>query len=240
MWLNEGFATYVSHVVADMVDPSIHSWDRFVAYKLLHVMRLDSRPSSWALSGPVTSTWDVDRKFGEISYYKGGAVIRMMESFLGVETLNKALNRYLLDFSFQNAVEEDLFLHLEAAGLEDGVWPQEGVEDLTSVMKSWTRQAGLPLVTVTRRSEDRVEISQSSLGSNKTDQTWIIPLTWTNIASPLTTDWDSTSPDLWLVDTSAQVRLDREYIPVMNKKTVGKLLLKEIIVLLNLCRLLPS
>ena len=160
MWLNEGFATYVSHVVADIVDPAIHSWDRFVANKLLHVMRIDSRPSSWALSGPVTSIRDIDRKFGAISYYKGGAIIRMMESFLGVETLNKGLHRYLLDLSYQNSVEEDLFLHLEAAGLEDGVWPQAGLEDLTSVMRSWTQQAGLPLVTVTRRAEVSISISQ--------------------------------------------------------------------------------
>ena len=223
MWLNEGFATYVSHVVADIVDPSIHSWDRFVAYKLFHVMKIDSRPSSWALSGPVTSTWDIDRKFGDISYYKGGAIVRMMESFLGVETLNKGLHRYLLDLSYQNSVEEDLFLHLEAAGLEDGAWPQAGVEDLTSVMKSWTQQAGLPLVTVTRRSEEMLEISQSwyrNSDTSSTEQTWTIPLTMTDLSS-LSPDWDQTSPDLWLEDTRTEVKVDPGYIPLMNKKAVG-------------------
>ena len=226
MWLNEGFATYVSHVVADIVDPSIRTWDRFVANKLFHVMKIDSRPSSWALSNPVSSSWDIDRKFGLISYYKGGSIIRMMESFLGVETLNKALHTYLVDLSFQNSVEEDLFLHIEAAGLEDGVWPQDGVEDFTSVMKTWTQQAGLPLVNVTRKSEDRLELSQSwyrNSGSSSTDQTWSIPLTWTNLASPTTMDWDNTTPDLWLVDTSAEVTLDPGYIPLLNKKAVGNI-----------------
>ena len=226
MWLNEGFATYVSHVVADIVDPSIRTWDRFVANKLFHVMKIDSRPSSWALSNPVSSSWDIDRKFGLISYYKGGSIIRMMESFLGVETLNKALHTYLVDLSFQNSVEEDLFLHIEAAGLEDGVWPQDGVEDFTSVMKTWTQQAGLPLVNVTRKSEDRLELAQSwyrNSGSSSTDQTWSIPLTWTNLASPTTTDWDNTTPDLWLVDTSAEVTLDPGYIPLLNKKAVGNI-----------------
>ena len=112
LWLNEGFATYVSHVIVQEVEPNIHSWERFVAERMMYVMKRDSRPSSWALSGPVTDTEDFDRKFGLISYYKGGAVIRMVESFLGVETLNKALTSYLKDMSYSSAVEEDLFIQV--------------------------------------------------------------------------------------------------------------------------------
>lgn len=208
LWLNEGFATYVSHVIVQEVEPSIHSWERFVAERMMYVMKRDSRPSSWALSGPVTDTEDFNRKFGLITYYKGGAVIRMMESFLGVETLNKALTSYLKDMSYTSAVEEDLFIHLEAAGLEAGVWPQTGVEDLTSVMKTWTQQAGLPLVTVTRRSDSLLEVSQSHYQNNNTagsDRTWAVPLTWLDLNSDQQ-DWDQTLPDLWLVDTAAQVR----------------------------------
>ena len=204
LWLNEGFATYVSHVVAHVVDPDIHSWERFVSERQFHVMKRDSKPSSWALSGPVTSTDDIDRKFGLISYYKGGAVIRMVESFLGVQTLNKALNSYLRDMSYQSALEEDLFIHLEAAGLEDGVWPQAGVEDLTSAMKTWTQQAGLPLVTVSRKSEEMLEISQSwyrNSDTSSTGQTWAIPITWRDLNTTDLTDWDDTRPDLWLTDT---------------------------------------
>ena len=225
MWLNEGFATYVSHVVADTVDPTIHSWDRFLAYKMLWVMRLDSRKSSWALSNPVSSTGDIERKFGDISYYKGGAVIRMMESFLGEATLNRALHSYLVDLSFQNSVEEDLFLHLEAAGLEDGVWPQAGVEDLTVVMKSWTQQAGLPLVTVSRLSDSRLEFSQAWYQNShtSTDQSWAIPLTWVNMAQQTNISWDLTKPDLWLLDTAAQVTVEEGFIPLLNKKAVGEI-----------------
>merc|ERR1719450_700556 len=115
----------------------------------------------------------------------------MMESFLGFQTLNKGLTSYLKDLSYESSVEEDLFVHLEAAGMEDGVWPQEGVEDLTEVMKTWTQQAGLPLVTVRRTSDTKLEISQSwyrNSDSSSTAQTWSIPLTWTNLASS-NSDW---------------------------------------------------
>ena len=34
LWLNEGFATYVSFLVADELEPEIHSWERFVAERM--------------------------------------------------------------------------------------------------------------------------------------------------------------------------------------------------------------
>ena len=43
------------------------------------------------------------------------------------------------------ATEDHLFGHLEAAALEDGTWPASN-----KVMKSWTNQAGLPVVQVAR------------------------------------------------------------------------------------------
>ena len=149
----------------------------------------------------------------------------MVESFLGVETLNKALTSYLKDLSYSSAVEEDLFLHLEAAGLEDGVWPQAGVEDLTVVMKSWTQQAGLPLVTVSRLSDSRLEFSQAWYQNShtSTDQSWAIPLTWVNMAQQTNISWDLTKPDLWLLDTAAQVTVEEGFIPLLNKKAVGEI-----------------
>ena len=39
--------------------------------------------------------------------------------------------------------------------------------------------------------------------------------------SVLSPDWDHTTPDLWLEDTSTELRVDPGYIPLMNKKAVG-------------------
>ena len=209
LWLNEGFATYVSHVVADIVDPTIHSWDRFIAVKMAYVMMLDSRKNAWALSDPMTSMADVDRKLGTISYWKGGAVIRMMESFLGVETFNKGLTNYLHDLSYQTAEEEDLFLHLQEAGLEDGTWPQhysidgdqQVMEDFTQAMKTWTQQAGIPLLNLTIIGEDKVRISQAwytNHGIIPGEKIWSIPVTIADLGPEAENDWDDTSPDIWI------------------------------------------
>merc|ERR1711936_691800 len=226
LWLNEGFATYMSHVVSDGLDSNIHSWDRFVAESMFYVMKEDSTSSSWAISDPVVSNDDIDRKFGDITYSKGGALIRMIESFLGVTTLNKGLSSYLKDFSYMATVEEDLFMHLEAAGLDDGTWPQVGAEDLQETMKKWTQQAGLPLVTIrkiTGNGQTSVQASQSwykdgVIGS--TDQLWSIPLTIVDLAKD-GNDWDDTTPDTWLTDVSVDISMSDESIPLLNKKAVG-------------------
>ena len=47
------------------------------------------------------------------------------------------------------ATEDHLFGHLEAAALEDGTWPASN-KPFPEVMKSWTKQAGLPVVQVAR------------------------------------------------------------------------------------------
>ena len=69
--------------------------------------------------------------------------------FLGRETLIHGLTIYMENMAYGSAVEEDLFRDLEAAAILDGVWPQEGVDDFEKTMKTWTNQAGLPLVTAT-------------------------------------------------------------------------------------------
>ena len=191
---------------------------------MFYVMKVDSRAHAWALSDKVTSIDDIDRKFGLITYYKGGAVLRMIEFFLGTETVKKGLSQYLRDLSFSSAVEEDLFIHLEAAALEDGSWPQPGVSDLTEVLKTWTQQPGIPLVTVTKSADETFTISQSRYQNTESpsDQVWSIPVTIVDLGSPGDIDWDNTRPDLWLTSASAEVSLaSASAIPLLNKKATG-------------------
>ena len=197
---------------------------RWVALRLFHVMKMDSRLVTWALSDPITSLDDVNFgwKLGYISYWKGAAVIRMMESFLGAATLNKGLSSYLQDLAFSAAEEEDLFLHLEAAGLEAGVWPQPGVEDFSSVMRTWSRGAGLPLVTVTRLGGGGLRLGQARYTNRNTStaqQLWSVPVTMADLAAPAT-DWEDTRPDLWLTGASVEVSAGPA-LPLLNKKAMG-------------------
>merc|ERR1711892_954315 len=91
----------------------------------------------------------------------------MMEQILGFPTLVKGLSSYLAELQFSNSVEEDLFFHLEVAGLEDGTWPQGSLDSFDETMKTWTNQAGFPLVDVHKVLDE--ETGQPAL---KLTQSW--------------------------------------------------------------------
>ena len=147
----------------------------------------------------------------------------MMESFLGVDTARTGLSRYLQDLSFSSAREEDLFIHLEAAALEAGSWPQPGVSDLTEVMRTWTQQPGLPLVTVTRAGAGAgLEVSQAwyqNTGISAGERLWSIPLTLADLAAE-DTDWEDTRPAAWLLQERLTLAAAPQ-VPLLNKRAMG-------------------
>ena len=71
---------------------------------------------------------DIDRKFGDFTYNKGGSVLRMVSEvgrdlmasppapqILTDEVFTAGLSTYLAAFSYSSTTEDDLFLHLEVA-----------------------------------------------------------------------------------------------------------------------------
>ena len=106
----------------------------------------DVKPDAWAMSDPVVSRSDIGRKFGHITYFKGASVLRMLEGALRKSTFIKGLSAYLKDRQFSNAVEEQLFDNIEKVANKTHDWPQEGVTTIAETFKTWTNQAGFPLV----------------------------------------------------------------------------------------------
>lgn len=213
MWLNEGFATYVSYLGAEAIDPANYPWGRMIIDETFYVMHFDSRRNyHWAMSDPVLNRPDIERKFGMFTYNKGGSVIRMMEGILGKEVLTQGLTSYLESFSYSSTLEEDLFFHLEEAGLEAGTWPgsypleEAAHQSFTEVMKSWTNQAGYPLVTATRNCSDTsctLQLSQkwflTSGSADGEERIFDVPIFLT-VANG-SADWTVNRPDTWLTDT---------------------------------------
>jgi aminopeptidase 2 len=63
----------------------------------------DSIESSHPVSVPVNHPSEISEIFDEISYKKGGSIIRMMANFLGVNVFNKGIEEYLKKHIYQNA-----------------------------------------------------------------------------------------------------------------------------------------
>lgn len=115
IWLNEGFATYLSGLVYEQLG-SEQEWTN---WKLARINSIVSQPggSVW-----VKDTSLVSRIFdGRLSYNKGAYLLHMLRWTMGDEAFYQGVNSYLEDsvLSYGYATTEDLKKHLEIASNRD-------------------------------------------------------------------------------------------------------------------------
>ena len=137
IWLNEGFATYLSALVIENLD----GLNAFVAQKASMVDYITSSPSGNLYLTDVQLT-DVGRIFSSrLSYNKGAMVLEMLRFKMGDTAFFQALRNYLADpnLAYDYAVTTDLKAHLEA------VYGQS----LTEFFNDWVYNQGYPTYTIT-------------------------------------------------------------------------------------------
>ncbi|KAK9213161.1 hypothetical protein WN943_002548 [Citrus x changshan-huyou] len=167
LWLNEGFATWVSYLAADSLFPEWKIWTQFLD-ECTEGLRLDGLAESHPIEVEVNHTGEIDEIFDAISYRKGASVIRMLQSYLGAECFQRSLASYIKKYACSNAKTEDLW-----AALEEG-----SGEPVNKLMNSWTKQKGYPVISVKVR-EEKLELEQSQFLSSGSpgDGQWIVPIT---------------------------------------------------------------
>uniref|UniRef100_A0A0C9QQX2 Aminopeptidase n=1 Tax=Wollemia nobilis TaxID=56998 RepID=A0A0C9QQX2_9CONI len=167
LWLNEGFATWVSYLAADYLFPEWKIWTQFTD-QTMEAFRLDGLVESHPIEVEVGHAHEIDEIFDAISYKKGASIIRMLESYLGAQCFQKGLVSYIKRYACKNARTEDLW----------AVLSEESGESVNELMDSWTKQKGYPVVFA-RLKDDDLELEQSryltsgSLG----DGQWVVPIT---------------------------------------------------------------
>ncbi|ESR66288.1 hypothetical protein CICLE_v10007414mg [Citrus x clementina] len=167
LWLNEGFATWVSYLAADSLFPEWKIWTQFLD-ECTEGLRLDGLAESHPIEVEVNHTGEIDEIFDAISYRKGASVIRMLQSYLGAECFQRSLASYIKKYACSNAKTEDLW-----AALEEG-----SGEPVNKLMNSWTKQKGYPVISV-KVKEEKLELEQSQFLSSGSpgDGQWIVPIT---------------------------------------------------------------
>ncbi|MCX6284069.1 MAG: M1 family aminopeptidase [Bacteroidetes bacterium] len=117
IWLNEGFATYLSGLIYEHLDPSL--WVRF---RMVRVQSITSMPGG---SVYCNDTTNIDRIFdGRLSYAKGAMILHQLRWIMGDSVFFAALNNYLKDYrlAYGFARTEDLKTHLENSYGHDLGW----------------------------------------------------------------------------------------------------------------------
>jgi len=171
IWLNEAFATWMKYKAAARFHPEWRT-DLEARVAIEGVMERDAGSSTRPIrSGPVRES-SVDDVFDGVTYTKGGAVLSMLEQWIGPDAFRRGLASYMRERRLSNATAGDLWHHLsKAAG-----------RDVASVATTWTDQDGLPLLDVTSRciaGKTHVDLKQQrfSLGTGElAPHVWKIPV----------------------------------------------------------------
>src|SRR5581483_8193413 len=138
LWLNEGFATWMSVHPLSNWKPEWHL-DVEAAQDTQSALGIDSFASTHPIHARADSPAEIEGSFDAITYHKGAAVLRMVESFVGPETFRRAINTYLQAHAYGNATSEDLWNAVAAAS----------GRPVDRIMPTFVEQSGAPLVEIT-------------------------------------------------------------------------------------------
>ena len=137
IWLNEAFATFMEIMATDAFRPE---WERWVSFSLERgaAFTVDSLQATRPVEFPVSAPAEADGMFDVLTYQKGGAVLRMLEQYLGEERFRDGIRLYLGAHAYGNAETTDLWDAIEEAT----------GEPVRATMDSWIFQGGYPVIEV--------------------------------------------------------------------------------------------
>jgi puromycin-sensitive aminopeptidase len=138
IWLNEAFATFMEVTTADAYRPDWQLWAAFNDGRAV-ALATDGLRATRPVEYPVRRPEEAEGMFDVLTYQKGGAVLKMLERYLGEEVFRKGISHYLARHSFGNAETADLWNAIE----------EVSGEPVRTIMDSWIGQAGYPIVSVT-------------------------------------------------------------------------------------------
>lgn len=215
IWLNEGFATYLTGLVFEQTDQA--EWRDFL---------MESIESACSLpfgSVQVSDTTVANIFDYRLTYQKGAMLLHMLRWKLGDDNFFQAINNYLNDpaLSYGFAKTADLQAHFEM---------QSG-EDLTEFFLDWYEGEGFPTYTISAIQSGvdlSLYVSQSTSNSSVDFYEMPIPIRvygegqdttyrlentqnnqYFNVEVPFIVDSISFDPDFWLISTNNDVKFTR-------------------------------
>ncbi|MGH7961619.1 MAG: M1 family metallopeptidase, partial [Candidatus Binatia bacterium] len=168
LWLNEAFATFMEMLAVDAWKPEWQRWTSFAVSRAAALL-VDGLQSTRPIEFPVYSPEEAAGMFDVLTYEKGGAVLRMLEQYLGAEVFRAGISRYLEKHAYDNAETTDLWDAIE----------ESSRQPVRALMDSWVFQPGYPLITV-QADQNSLILSQQPFqylqGGTDGGRRWQIPI----------------------------------------------------------------
>ncbi len=178
LWLNESFATWMATKVEEALHPEWRSLTESV-FTRMRAMSTDSLKSTRTIRANVSNPAQAVEMIDIITYSKGASVLRMLESYVGVDIFQSGISKYLRDHQFGNATGEDFWNAISAEATNKPV---------AAIAQSFILQPGYPQVNATiSEGGQGLKLSQYrqlNLGQDKKDASiWMVPLCMRNVGS---------------------------------------------------------
>src|SRR5438552_1906068 len=168
LWLNEAFATWMAYKIVDQWRPQWRVWLEFGGGKGA-ALHLDALRSSHPIRAEIHNAEEAGESFDAITYEKGGAILRMIEAYLGEEKFREGIRLYMRRHREANATADDLW----------GALAESSGQPILELANVWIRQTGYPLVTLAQQ-EGKIRIAQKRFFSDPQaipePTQWLVPL----------------------------------------------------------------
>ena len=137
VWLNEGFATWMSFKPMEAWKPEWNLQTDAVRSST-NAMGTDSLSSTRAIEAHAETPAEIQELFDDIAYNKAAAVLRMVEGYVGQEAFRKGVNAYLMKYAYGNATSEDFWNTIA----------ESTHKPVDRIMSGFVKQPGVPLVSL--------------------------------------------------------------------------------------------
>jgi aminopeptidase N len=150
LWLNEGFATWMETKPVAVWHPE-WNFPQDDAQELNDTLNLDAQKTTRTIRATANTPDEINEMFDGIAYGKAGAVIGMVENYLGKEVFRQGVHNYLQGHLYANATAEDFW----SAQTANSHLPVD------KIMSSFVTQPGVPLLTLSEREASGIPVMQS-------------------------------------------------------------------------------
>ncbi|XP_017073624.2 endoplasmic reticulum aminopeptidase 1 [Drosophila eugracilis] len=194
-WMNEGFATYFSYVITDLLYPKQNMMEVFMEHEADSAYSYNSFNDVRPMSHYVEGDKDIINVFDIISYKRGACVIKMFHHAFRQKLFVRGITHFLEKYRYSVANELNLFDALQAELQEDEYFShQPWASKIREIMLSWTHSEWMPIVMVTRNYENNtITFSQRSV--HHKDELWWIPINFATAKSPT---FDDTQAEIFM------------------------------------------
>ncbi|XP_076133421.1 aminopeptidase N-like [Alosa pseudoharengus] len=144
LWLNEGFATFMSYQGLNHLEPTWNAEALFLVDEVQIAFQVDALATAHPLrptEEEIQTPGEISGLFDTITYSKGAAVLRMLSHYMGQSEFKQGIREYLKDLQYRSADQNDLWTNLQKAVHHDS-------RRIKEFMSAWTTQAGYPVLSV--------------------------------------------------------------------------------------------